>query len=758
MRDDENYHNRKYFSGSTQSNQDGKRPAKYSKFYQLKKLSQMSGNEIAGEITSNPDFNILLNSEMNKDFTVITLQILSKLGQYDFKRIVTNLLSDVCQSKYLKTLEHYLIKLPLETQDSAKNNKFYWNDVNRFWNWLHDFFKALIDLGPVNIYDTLLQMIELTQVYVIDSIKRQIDHKIDNDIRPRISKLRKQLEEKKETITNPLGTRGLMNFRNLSIVPTLQDLNDHQPYIRPCKTHGAYDSVEHYLEVQFRLLREDFMCPLREGIKKYKKSADVNIHLSHDSDIRIYQKVKFIGPTVTKQKVGITVFFGIMKKMNWKASKLFMYGSLLCLTKDNFRTVLFATVVERDPQLLAKGELIIEPCVEMEITKDMYSSEFLMVESKVYFLPYYHTLRSLRCMNEDNFPMKRYVVDAETIPNPPKYLDKSTVYSYKGFEIPVMDKRRWPSAKWLKFDQYQYEAFKCALLQEFSVLHGPPGTGKTFMALQIASILLKNSSYWYNPSKPTPIIVVCLTNHALDQFLEGILPHTESLVRIGGQSKNPNLAKYKLKTVRENYFKDETKKHVVWHRIRNHKTQLRHVSSQLITAYSALRALISGTAIVSPEILRSYCGNDNELRGMTTTNLLANLFGEDYIPTTLGVKAAASNHLSSELNDDGESEDEIYEYMDDELEVASVVSTNDTKNTCLEMDDINAVIEKVEEELKKYKNEKKRNPASAKDDPVLIEIQSRMSTLLSLQNTLQVKINYKCIPCTAEKKVNLSNC
>lgn len=39
-------------------------------------------------------------------------------------------------------------------------------------------------------------------------------------------------------------------------------------YLRPIKTEGSYDDTSHYLDVQFRLLKEDLVYPLREGIKE----------------------------------------------------------------------------------------------------------------------------------------------------------------------------------------------------------------------------------------------------------------------------------------------------------------------------------------------------------------------------------------------------------------------------------------------------------------------------------------------------------
>lgn len=46
------------------------------------------------------------------------------------------------------------------------------------------------------------------------------------------------------------------------------------------------------------------------------------------------------------------------------------------------------------------------------------------------------------------------------------------------------------------------------------------------------------------------MLVVCYTNHALDQFLEGILPFCQSIIRIGGKSKSPLLEHFNLKNVK----------------------------------------------------------------------------------------------------------------------------------------------------------------------------------------------------------------
>lgn len=81
------------------------------------------------------------------------------------------------------------------------------------------------------------------------------------------------------------------------------------------------------------------------------------------------------------------------------------------------------------------------------------------------------------------------------------------------------------------------------------------GTGKTFIGLKIAKALLGNSDEWKirrlrELDSPPPILVVCYTNHALDQFLEGILQFCDNIVRIGAKSQSEVLQAYNLITLK----------------------------------------------------------------------------------------------------------------------------------------------------------------------------------------------------------------
>jgi len=63
------------------------------------------------------------------------------------------------------------------------------------------------------------------------------------------------------------------DFRQIPIIPTIDEiLTPDDSFLRPNKTAGAYNSADHYLDVQFRLLREDFLRPLKNGIQEFRKN------------------------------------------------------------------------------------------------------------------------------------------------------------------------------------------------------------------------------------------------------------------------------------------------------------------------------------------------------------------------------------------------------------------------------------------------------------------------------------------------------
>lgn len=323
---------------------------------------------------------------------------------------------------------------------------------------------------------------------------------------------------------------------------------------------GAYRSVDHYLEVQYRLLREDFVGPLRSGIQEYVDSLAYigQKKKKHTTNkLRIYPKVKFLKFTIVDNRFGFLVNYDVLKKfrkVNWEISKQFVFGSLLLFTTDDFKSFFIGKVLERNVSVLKEGNVCVEIAPGSVLPENLMSVEFVMAESEIYFEPYYNVLIALQSITVDNFPMKRYIIDAEKDILIPQYISAninkkdSMLYRIDDKEVNILNDAEWPCASDFHLNDSQYAAFKSALTSEFVIIQGPPGTGKTFLGLKIVKALLKNLNV-----DMFPLLVICYTNHALDQFLEGILQFTKNVIRIGGRSQNTELSEYNLKCRRARF-------------------------------------------------------------------------------------------------------------------------------------------------------------------------------------------------------------
>lgn len=70
--------------------------------------------------------------------------------------------------------------------------------------------------------------------------------------------------------------------------------------------------------------------------------------------------------------------------------------------------------------------------------------------------------------------------------------------------------------------------------------------GKTYVGLKIVRALLDNRHVW-EEEKKSVMLMVCYTNHALDQFLEGVLTFQQTgIIRVGGRSSSESLQRFNL--------------------------------------------------------------------------------------------------------------------------------------------------------------------------------------------------------------------
>jgi len=514
----------------------------------------------------------LFKQNKDPDWLFLLMKVSAKICSTEFIQNKTTLLTELTCSQFFDHLKSYILSTPTDKNGIRCNN------MNDFFNDCLVVFQSITKLFPKTAVERLKEIVVSSNIALtgIQNYCRNI--KINENALVEMSELLEKLNDIKITDELKLKEKLIIdnnaqfvpppqNFRELTVYPTATDLEYEKPFLRPNILKGAYQNVEHYLDVQFRLLREDFIAPLREGIAFYKEMIK-NQHQRRKkiNNIRIYGNVEFeIKGEFVRDKNGYLLNFDKNKKLriNWEMAKRFMYGSLLLFSVNEFQTFFLGVVLDRKTELLKQGKLIVEL---LEDAKPLYNTTLTMVESEVFFEPYKCSMEVLKNINELNFPMEKYIISTCTNIDYPYYIDTIPDRSYlidDLIQFDVLSDEDWPAENQLKLDEMQYRAFKAALTHEFTVIQGPPGTGKTFIGLKIMKTIINNlyktnMSIQRKPILTKPILVVCYTNHALDQFMEGILSFTKQVVRIGGQSKSKILEPYTLRNITHMYRRSMT--------------------------------------------------------------------------------------------------------------------------------------------------------------------------------------------------------
>ncbi|KAG8336848.1 NFX1-type zinc finger-containing protein 1 [Homalodisca vitripennis] len=284
------------------------------------------------------------------------------------------------------------------------------------------------------------------------------------------------------------------------------------------------------------------MAPLREGIAEYFKDSSLTKEEEEEEEheevepyVFICHDVKILDAYfIDGGKFGHEIEF--CNDENWK--ELCKFGSLLLFTTNSFQTFFSATVID-----ITHMRLMVRLDPKHYILYDsIYDCQFTVAIPKLHFEPYFHVLSGLQRMGQEQFPMEKYIIKAHTTPKPPAYIAELGLktYTINGKHCVDISHPSWPKFDSMMFNSSEHLAFRAALTNEFVAIQTPPGTGKTILTLEIVSALLDNVRI------DTPILVVCHSNHGLDQLLEGILEKTKKIIRIGTKSRNKKLEQFSI--------------------------------------------------------------------------------------------------------------------------------------------------------------------------------------------------------------------
>ncbi|NXK65134.1 ZNFX1 protein, partial [Sylvietta virens] len=547
----------------------------------LESLLEKDPSEVVVTLASRSGLKELLSqTTMNRNFVQLICQVLRKAcsSQKD-RQGVQHILGVVKESNFLKIcLPQYVSDMVTEVDPAVRRE--YPEHISNIILLL----QHLISTFPASsvqkisiLFTVLTASINSLRAFGVD-ITEETEKNLN-----KVQMLMQHLQEKRREGTLRADNCTFMqpqdgqekSYRFMSIYPTYDEIHGNEkPFLRPNFVFGRYESTTIYLDTHFRLLREDFVRPLREGIMEVLQNLqDRNLRKKKFDDIRIYFDARIIAPRCTSTGIAYKVQFDTkpLRFVHWQNSKRLLYGSLVCMSQDRFETFLFATVSNRNAAELANG--IVELCFDAEsqplLAEVEPSDSFLMVETTAYFEAYRHVLEGLQRMREEDIPFQKYIVECDTQVKEPAYLTENTAYNLAPLlvssmkasreekcpdslkSVCILDPNQWLSMEALKLDESQMQALHLALTKELAIIQGPPGTGKTYVGLKIVQALLTNDHVWQRTRQKRPILIVCYTNHALDQFLEGILSFQRNgIVRIGGRSSSAALHRFTLKELR----------------------------------------------------------------------------------------------------------------------------------------------------------------------------------------------------------------
>ncbi|XP_034243136.1 NFX1-type zinc finger-containing protein 1-like [Thrips palmi] len=565
------------------------------------------------------------------DWIRLVVAILARVCRVEYQPLVLRLFHRLCQKEFLEQLLLHIVQLGMDSDRKRRDG------VGDFLANFCELSSGILRLIPVLACEKLENLVKKAASEASDlrpfEGSEHVLKELEN-IKAKIKAEKERLENSRPAVRPARDSSFLLgpppeDFRELPVFPTVEDLTLlHRPYLRANKVQGAYDDANHYLDVQFRLLREDFIRPLRDGIREYcEKVAELGPSGSKNrfkiNNVRVYEKVKILGVKTEEERIGLDLAFDpdlkLAARVNWEYSKRLMQDTLLVLTRDaSFASVTLLTVCKRDLTELQAGRVLVQLC-EGAVSEDLFLGHFIMVECSVFFGAYCHALKALQTFDEDSIPLKDYIVYASNAREMPPYQARAIgtyLYLPLASSDPASMTETWPvrlgdrdvslpSSSDMGLDDSQYRALVAAVHNKLMLVQGPPGTGKTFLGLKVAACLLHNKALWTATARPRPMLIVCYTNHALDQFLSGLLPATQSIVRVGGGCKDPKIEPFRIHNLKRTFRPQGDQRHL-YQRIREQRAKfnmVKNLSDRLRYCHSML---YDCAGILSHETLKNY--------------------------------------------------------------------------------------------------------------------------------------------------------
>ncbi|KAF8159714.1 P-loop containing nucleoside triphosphate hydrolase protein [Crassisporium funariophilum] len=341
------------------------------------------------------------------------------------------------------------------------------------------------------------------------------------------------------------------DFRNISILPTGDEIESlEHPFLRPSDIledpESESNRVPIHLDNQFRLLREDMLYEMREELqvatgkkKGYQKGIKLEGLQVVDIDCGIEDRRTKWG-LVLVCKEDLRQLKSLEEPANRKKylqdhRNILKHQSLACLLAG--KEIIAFPTIERNEDLLAKNppEIVLHfevgESTQKALLKLKMEDDITLIQIDTALFAYEPILKGLQ--QAKTLPLSSEILlwkDGDGISEVEHDAQATTVVSAMRSNPQIDLKKYLQTQTTIKLDNSQAQSLISGLTRKVSLIQGPPGTGKSFIGALLAKAI-------HDYTKQT-ILVVCYTNHALDDILTSLLDigiPAASMLRLGGK-------------------------------------------------------------------------------------------------------------------------------------------------------------------------------------------------------------------------------
>ncbi|KUJ19424.1 uncharacterized protein LY89DRAFT_667379 [Mollisia scopiformis] len=340
-----------------------------------------------------------------------------------------------------------------------------------------------------------------------------------------------------------------VDYRKISIMPTADELlSQERAFFRTAEFLEDPENIlsrsTMHVDNQFRLLREDMVGVIQDELKilgglKHGHHKGMVIDKLRVRGIQANTGEKFIQPWGLRLEWDELLpqlrklAPGKMTDYLKNDQHILRHGNMCCIMIDD-EIAAFPTI-SRDVHQLVKqpSSIVVQFTDDSTLSSTLFKAigasniKLIQLDSAIFaFEPFLRRLQAIA-----DLPLEEEVVtwqSGDAIATSP--LKPSRIL--KGLEASAGKDvgRLLGIAKKVILDESQVASLCSCLSQRVSLVQGPPGTGKTFLGALAGKVLFDATD--------AVSLVMCFTNHALDQFLEDLMkvgiPDTD-IVRLGSK-------------------------------------------------------------------------------------------------------------------------------------------------------------------------------------------------------------------------------